>query len=158
MKKRILSFAAAVALGFVIIGIGAIVQRQANAQQNTAKSGAPAKHRVVFQMNMPEGDSWNQVIANVGNVQKAFGVEGVQIEVVFYGKGLRALLKTNTAYEERLKKLVSEGVILGACQNTMRNMKVTSDDIFPFSTEVDSGVAELVRKQEAGWTYLRAGE
>lgn len=124
-----------------------------HAQQNPA----PAKHRVVFQMNMPS-DSWNQLLGNVGNIQKAFGAEGVQIEVVFYGKGLRALLKTNTEYEERLKKLAADGVILGACQNTMRIQKVTSADIFPFSTEVDSGVAELVRKQEAGWIYIRAGE
>jgi len=145
MKTRILSLIAALA----ILGAAAMVYAQQNA--------APAKHRVVFQMNMPS-DSWNQLLGNVGNIQKAFGAEGVQIEVVFYGKGLRALLKTNTEYEERLKKLAADGVILGACQNTMRIQKVTSADIFPFATEVDSGVAELVRKQEAGWTYLRAGE
>jgi intracellular sulfur oxidation DsrE/DsrF family protein len=149
MKTRILFLIAA----FAILTTGVLV----HAQQNTAQNGAPAKHRVVFQMNMPS-DSWNQLLGNVGNIQKAFGAEGVQIEVVFYGKGLRALLKTNTEYEERLKKLAADGVILGACQNTMRIQKVTSADIFPFATEVDSGVAELVRKQEAGWTYLRAGE
>lgn len=125
----------------------------AQAQQ----SAAPAKHRVVFQMNMPS-ESWNQLLGNVGNIQKAFGADGVQIEVVFYGKGLTALLKTNKDYEERLKKLAAEGVVLGACQNSMRLMKVTGDDLFPFATQVDSGVAELVRKQEAGWTYVRAGE
>ena len=117
-----------------------------------------ARHKVVLQMNVAGADSWNQVLANVGNVQRAFGAEGVQIEIVFYGKGLTALLKTNSAYEERLKKAAADGVILGACQNTMRNMKVTSADLFPFVTEVDSGVAELVRRQEAGWSYIRAGE
>jgi intracellular sulfur oxidation DsrE/DsrF family protein len=142
MKNRILSSIAA----FAILGTAALAQ-----------NATPAKHRVVFQMNMPS-ESWNQLLGNVGNIQKAFGAEGVQIEVVFYGKGLRALLKTNTEYEERLKKLAADGVILGACQNTMRIQKVTSADIFPFSTEVDSGVAELVRKQEAGWIYIRAGE
>jgi len=121
-----------------------------------AQQSAP-KHRVVFQMNMPS-ESWTQLMGNVGNIQKAFGAEGVQIEIVFYGKGLTALLKTNKDYEERLKKLAESGVVLGACQNSMRLQKVTSADIFPFSTEVDSGVAELVRKQEAGWTYIRAGE
>jgi intracellular sulfur oxidation DsrE/DsrF family protein len=146
MKNRIVTLIAALA----ILGAAAMAQGK--------QTAAPAKHRVVFQMNMPAGDSWNQLLGNVGNIQKAFGAEGVQIEVVFYGKGLRALLKTNTEYEERLKKLAADGVILGACQNTMRIQKVTSADIFPFATEVDSGVAELVRKQEAGWTYLRAGE
>ena len=143
MKTRILVMLAALA-----IFAGAIAMH--------AQQSAP-KHRVVFQMNMPS-ESWTQLLGNVGNIQKAFGAEGVQIEIVFYGKGLTALLKTNKDYEERLKKLAEQGVILGACQNSMRLQKVTSADIFPFSTEVDSGVAELVRKQEAGWTYIRAGE
>jgi hypothetical protein len=143
MKTRILILIAA----FAILA-GAVVMH--------AQQSAP-KHRVVFQMNMPS-ESWTQLMGNVGNIQKAFGAEGVQIEIVFYGKGLTALLKTNKDYEERLKKLAESGVVLGACQNSMRLQKVTSADIFPFSTEVDSGVAELVRKQEAGWTYIRAGE
>jgi len=119
---------------------------------------APAKHKVVLQMNVSDADSWNQLFGNIGNVQNAFKKDGVQIEVVFYGKGITALLKTNAAYEERLKKAAADGVILAACQNSMRLRKIVSADIFPFSTEVDSGVAELVRKQEAGFSYIRAGE
>ncbi len=151
MKNRILSL---LAVFSVVVTASVATAVLAHAQQNAA----PAKHRVVFQMNMPAGDSWNQLLGNVNNIRKVFGPEGIQVEVVFYGKGLTALLKTNKDYEERLKQLAAEGVILGACQNTMRIMKVTGDDIFPFSTQVDSGVAELVRKQEAGWTYIRAGE
>jgi len=124
-----------------------------------APAQAPvAKHKVVFQMNVADSDSWNQLFGNIGNIQKAFQKEGVQIEVVFYGKGITMLLKSNAAFEERLKKASDDGVILGACQNSMRQRKITSPDIFPFSTEVDSGVAELVRKQEAGFSYIRAGE
>ena len=119
---------------------------------------APAKHKVVLQMNVDGTDSWNQLFGNIGNVQAAFKAEGVQIEVVFYGRGITALLKTNDAYKERLAKAAADGVILGACQNSMRQRKIVSADIFPFATEVDSGVAEIVRKQEAGWSYVRAGE
>jgi intracellular sulfur oxidation DsrE/DsrF family protein len=124
----------------------------------TPPPAAPAKHKVVFQMNVADNDSWNQLFGNIGNAQKAFQKDGIQIEVVFYGKGITALLKTNTEYAERLQKAAAEGVVLGACQNSMRARKITSQDIFPFSTEVDSGVAELIRKQEAGFSYIRAGE
>ena len=124
----------------------------------TPPPAAPAKHRVFFQMNVADNDSWNQLFGNIGNAQRAFQKEGIQIEVVFYGKGITALLKANTEYAERLKKAAADGVVLGACQNTMRLRKITSEDIFPFSTEVDSGVAELIRKQEAGFSYIRAGE
>lgn len=124
----------------------------------TPPAAASAKHKVVFQMNVADNDSWNQLFGNIGNAQRAFQKDGIQIEVVFYGKGITALLKTNTEYAERLKKAAADGVVLGACQNTMRLRKITSEDIFPFSTEVDSGVAEIIRKQEAGFSYIRAGE
>jgi len=123
-----------------------------------AQSPAPAKHKVVFQMNVASDDSWNQLFGNIRNAQTAFQKDGIQIEVVFYGKGITALLKTNAAYEQRLKEASAQGVTLAACQNSMRLRKITSADIFPFSTEVDSGVAELIRKQEAGFVYIRAGE
>jgi intracellular sulfur oxidation DsrE/DsrF family protein len=40
----------------------------------------------------------------------------------------------------------------------MKRLKVTTEDLFPFTSQVDSGVAELVRRQESGWAYIKAGE
>jgi intracellular sulfur oxidation DsrE/DsrF family protein len=116
------------------------------------------KHQVVFQMNVDNPDSWNQLFANIQNIQTVFGPDKIQIEVVAYGKGLSLLLKTNSAFEERMKKAIASGVVLDACQNSMRLRKVTTEDLFPFASQVDSEVAELIRKQEAGWSYVRAGE
>jgi intracellular sulfur oxidation DsrE/DsrF family protein len=123
-----------------------------------AISQTPPTHKVVLQMNTDGPDSWNQLFGNIQNIQQVFGADKIQIEVVAYGKGLSLLLKTNSAYEERMKKAIASGVVLAACQNTMRLRKVTTEDLFPFSSQVDSGVAELIRKQEAGWSYIRAGE
>jgi intracellular sulfur oxidation DsrE/DsrF family protein len=116
------------------------------------------QHQVVLQMNVDGMDSWNQLFANIQNIQAVFGADKIQIEVVAYGKGLSLLLKTNSAFEERMKKAIAGGVVLAACQNTMRLRKVTTDDLFPFASQVDSGVAELIRRQEAGWSYIKAGE
>jgi intracellular sulfur oxidation DsrE/DsrF family protein len=51
--------------------------------------------------------------------------------------------------------LIALALTLAACRNSMRDRKITTDDLFPFATTVDSGVAELVRKQEAGWAYIK---
>lgn len=118
----------------------------------------PAKHRVVFELNAPAPSGWDQLFHNVENIQKIFGAEGVQVEVVFFGKGLTMLLKKNTEYADRLKEAADKGVNLAACQNSMRAMNVKTEDLFPFASQVDSGVAELVRKQEAGWSYIKGGE
>jgi len=128
------------------------------APAQTSPTPQTRKHQVVLQMNVDSLDSWNQLFANIQNIQTVFGADTIQIEVVAYGKGLSLLLKTNSAFEERMKKAIGSGVVLAACQNTMRLRKVTTEDLFPFASQVDSGVAELIRKQEAGWTYVRAGE
>ena len=116
------------------------------------------KHLVVIELNSPGPDAWQQLMGNIANIKTAFAPDDVQIEVVCLGKGLSLLLKSNAAYEERLKAFASQGVVLAACQNSMRLRHVVTEDLFPFAAQVDSGVAEVIRKQEAGWSYVKAGE
>ena len=123
----------------------------------TAVSQTPKtpKHHVVFALIEPQGRDWDVLPIHVNNVRAAFEKDGgVQVEVVFYAAGLNMLLKKNSAYEERLQQLKDNGVTLAACQNAMKMMNVKSEDLFPFATEVDSGIAEIVRRQEAGWAYI----
>ena len=140
MKKTLLG---ALALT-LLIGFAAVSQ--------TPK--AP-KHHIVFQLTEPDGAAWAMLPMHVNNSREALSKDGAsEIEVVFFGPGLRMLLKSNTAYEERLKQLADSGVTLSACQNAMRMMNIKTEDLFPFAKQVDSGAAELVRKQEAGWSYI----
>jgi intracellular sulfur oxidation DsrE/DsrF family protein len=141
MTKKTFMFAIALA---VLIAFAAVSQTPAG-----------PKHHVVFQLTEPQGAAWDVLPLHVTNMREAFAKDGgSQVEVVFFGPGLNMLRKTNTAYEERLRKLADAGVTLSACQNAMRLMNVTTEDLFPFAAQVDSGVAELSRKQEAGWAYI----
>src|SRR3974390_2225643 len=123
--------AASVAIG------GTLAATRASAQAPTAST----KHKVVFELNAPAPSGWDQLFHNVENVQQIFKADGVTVEVVFFGKGLTMLLKKNSEYADRLKEASDRGVILAACQNSMRAMKVTTEDLFPFAAQVDSGVA-----------------
>jgi intracellular sulfur oxidation DsrE/DsrF family protein len=122
------------------------------AAPDTAKT---PKHHAVFQMSEPEAE-WGPLIAHVRNLQAAMEKDGgVQIEVVFFGPGLNMLRSSNTHHADNLKRLADKGVTLAACQNSMRDRGINADDLFPFAVQVDSGVAELTRKQEAGWAYIK---
>ncbi len=115
-------------------------------------------HRVVIEVNIEGAEAWNGVLNNIENLQKTFGAPEIEIESVSHGKGLGLLLKTNAAMRERLEQAAAKGLVFAACQNTMRRQHVTKEDLFPFVITVDSGVAEVVRMQEAGRSYLKAGE
>ena len=115
-----------------------------------------SKHRVVFQVNEPEGAAWDSLVKHVNDARDALAKDGrSQVEVVFWGAGLNMLRKTNTAYEGRLKQLSDDGVPSSACRNAMRVMNVKTEDLLPFVSEMDSGIAEIVRKQESGWAYIQ---
>ena len=122
----------------------------------TAVSQTPAgpRHHVVFQMSDPES-SWSSLVLHVNNTMRSLAADGgSQVEVVFYGPGLSMLTKASTSYEQPLKQLSDAGVKLLACQNAMKMRNVKTEDLFPFAGQVDSGIAEIVRKQESGWAYI----
>jgi intracellular sulfur oxidation DsrE/DsrF family protein len=122
-----------------------------------AAGSSPGRYRVVFDVSVEGEPRWEGIVRNIENLRAALGAKNVEIEVVVYGKALPLLQKTNTAQEEKLRALAQGGVRFVACENSMKRMKVTRDALFPFVGTVDSGVAELVRKQQAGWSYLKPG-
>ncbi len=125
------------------------------AQTPPATGAGSPKHHVAFQLSEGDDTAWNSLIVHVNNTMKALADDGgSEIEVVFWGPGIEMIKKTNTAYEERLKQLADHGVKLLACRNAMKNRKLKTEDLFPFTGEVDSGIAEVVKKQEAGWAYI----
>ena len=116
-----------------------------------------AQHRIVFELTSPEPETWNALLNNIENVRHALGEAHTAVEVVVHGKGLAFLKSSDPQRGGRMKQLAQAGVVFAVCENTMRRQNVVKSDLLPFVTTVDSGVAEIVRKQEAGWTYLRVG-
>ncbi|MEW5879857.1 MAG: DsrE family protein [Pseudomonadota bacterium] len=121
------------------------------AQQSAAAS---AKHRVVFQVSDKDPAKWNLTLNNIRNVRDALGKDTVDAEVVAYGPGL-AMLKMDSEVGGRVAELLAGGVKFVACENTMRNQKVTRADMLPNIGYVPAGVVELMEKQAAGYAYIR---
>jgi intracellular sulfur oxidation DsrE/DsrF family protein len=114
------------------------------------------QHRIVFELTSDDARAWEGVLNNVENVQRVLGP--ISIEVVVHGKGL-AMLTTakSAAVQPRMKQSADGGVVFAACENTMRRQNLKKEELVAFAHTVDSGVAEVVRKQESGWSYLRTG-
>ncbi len=144
--------------GLVAIGLVCAAFVSLFAVANAAPAApADAKHRIVFQVISEGDEQWDAVFGNVENVREAFGPQNTGIAVVTHGKGLGMVLAPNNKHAERMKKLAEAGVVFIACENTMKKKNVTKAQLLPFVTTVDSGVAEVVRKQEQGWLYIMSG-
>ena len=125
------------------------------------KPAADKTHKVVFEVAMDSADKWQGALRNVENVQKALGAKTTKIEVVTHGKGVGMLLAKTSAENAELKakldQLHAAGVVFAACENTMKREKLEKKDLVELSTTVDSGVSEVIRKQEEGFAYIKSG-
>lgn len=122
---------------------------------NTAAAEAPAaKEKVVIQVSDADTAKWNLALNNAKNIQQAYGADKVDIEIVTYGPGI-GMLKMDSVIANRIDESKQAGIAIVACQNTMKNMKLTSDDMLSNTSYVPSGVVEIIKKQKEGYAYIR---
>ena len=114
---------------------------------------APAS-KVVLQVSDNDPGKWNLALNNAKNIQADLGAANVAVEIVAYGPGIN-MLKMDSAVGGRVDQALSDGVKVVACENTMRNAKLTKGDMLNKVGYVPSGVVELMQKQQQGWSYLR---
>lgn len=125
----------------------------ASARAQTAAS--EKKHRLVIQVTDNDPARWTMVLNNTRNAQVDMGgPEKIDIEIVAYGPGIY-MLKKESPVGERIGELVRSGVQVVACENTMKGLKLSKDEMLTTVGYVPAGVTELMKKQEEGWAYLR---
>jgi uncharacterized protein len=115
------------------------------------------RHRVLLDVNTVLYDGWAQAIVDAQNLLATFGPAQVEIEVVVRGPGLAMLMKSDTEFADKLAALDRQGVRFSVCGQTLAASHSTARELLPFVTVIDSGVGELVRRQESGWSYINGG-
>ena len=116
---------------------------------------AQAKHRVVVELNTGGEAAYLVALNNVENLKKAFEKDTTEVVIVCHGDGINMLFSHENKLQAKIEALQKGGVQFDACNNTMRKRNIAKDQIFAFAMVVDSGTAEVIRKQEAGWSYLK---
>lgn len=119
-----------------------------------ATNDAMAKEKVVIQVSDDSTKTWNQALNVVRNIQKAYGKDNVDIQVVAFGHGI-GMLKMDSVVGNRIEDTLKAGVHVNACMNTMRGQKLSKEDMLPTIGYVPAGVIEIVKKQREGWAVLR---
>jgi intracellular sulfur oxidation DsrE/DsrF family protein len=116
--------------------------------------GAWAQAKVIFQVSDNDPAKWNLTLNNVRNVQNDLGEDKVVAEIVAYGPGI-GMLKGDSPVAKRVAEALGKNVKVVACENTMKAMKLTYDDMLPKIGYVPAGVVELIQKQGEGYAYIR---
>ena len=98
-------------------------------------------------------------MGNIQNHINAVGSDNIEIEVVMHGDGLGLLMaaKEDDGLQTRIGGLKSQNVRFRICANTLKGRDIVLDDLYDAWDEdvVPSGVAELSKLQQAGFTYIK---
>lgn len=113
-------------------------------------------HHVVFGLTSAEEADWKVMVNNIHSLLTGFAPDGVDIEVVAFGPGI-AFLKSDVPELSDIKELEAAHVHFLACSNSMRAHHLTQADLVPGAEVVPSGIVEVVKKEENGWSYIKAG-
>ena len=131
---------------------------QQTLEQNKLYTGAPSTKRIykaIYQMDQASPDIIKKTIRNINNLLKDPRLEGkVQVELVAFSGGTEAYRK-NSEFEEPIKDLVKQGVIVTQCLNTMKERKIDKSELYDFLAYVPTGNGELLIRAAEGWTIIK---
>ena len=128
------------------------------------------KQKVVYHINYDDPKQQAGALRNIQNHINAVGKENLDFKVVMHGKGLSLVLEPDAASRTKLKNgnatieqqnkianLKGQGVNFSICANTLKGKNIQMDDLYDVkdSDIVPSGVAELSKLQQEGYTYIK---
>ena len=122
--------------------------------QQDGKAQAPTKSRVVFQVSDGDSKKWDLTLNNVKNVIKDLGRENIEVEIVAYGPGID-MFKFESPAASRIDEILKLGAKVVICENTMRNQKISKEDMLENLGYVEAGVSQLIKRQQQGYAYIK---
>jgi hypothetical protein len=139
---------------FLDAALALVVAAVAFAPDSHGQAQTAERYKVVLQVSDNDPAKWNLALNNARNIQQDLGKGNVDVEIVAYGPGLN-MLKSESKVADRLAQALDNKVGLMACENTMRNTKVSRDDMYGGISYVDAGVVHIMKRQREGWAYVR---
>ena len=141
-------------LGLVLAGLAAPPCR-AETGLADPKPSFDNPRKVVFQLSTGDPRAINNLLFNVVNVQKFYGMDNVRIAVVAFGDGVSALYRETSPVRPRIESLLKYDIEFIACGNTLSAANRKPEDLIPGVAVVTAGIAEIVERTLRGWVYIR---
>ena len=126
-----------------------------NAQTKTSQQAKDSYNglKIVFQLTTSD----TLVHQNLMNQLKYYWsvAPDTKFEVVCHSGGLNMLVKKTCVIQDQIKMYADKGVSFLACEFAMKKRGITKDQLVDGAETVLSGVLEIAKKQQEGWSYIK---
>lgn len=112
-------------------------------------------YKVVFHVD--DEERVEGALRNITNLYKDMDGENeeVKVELLANSSGIKPFKKENKESLKNIGELLSKGLVIALCNNTLTGLKLKKEDFLDQAIIVRSGVGELTRKQSDGWAYIK---
>lgn len=125
-------------------------------RQTSAQTAPAPSHRIVMQLTSGDSVVYKGLFKQLNNLKMGWG-DSVAIQVVCHGPGMHLLMTAKTPDAAKIRSFQARGIRFVACENTLRERGISKAELLPDLEFVKMGIAEIVLKQEQGWSYIKAG-
>jgi intracellular sulfur oxidation DsrE/DsrF family protein len=138
-------------------------------QSATAPAGA-VRHvaakddvtKVLFHLNSPKADVAREALDEVENLLQLYARQGqkARIEFITNGGGINLLRADASPFPKRILAMQKRypNLVFVTCKNSIDRLKeergITAK-LLPGIVVIDSGVAQIMRRQQEGWAYIQ---
>lgn len=150
ITKRISTFIFGVALSLSMVFTPSLVSALED-EANTEEI-----QKLVIQISTKDVHKHHLALSNVYNLQKYYGIDNIEIEVVAYGPGI-SLLYPDGKEASRVRSLMMQNVVFTGCQNTLDTIKARDGkepELIEDIEIVRAGIARIMDLQGEGYKYL----
>ncbi len=149
---------------------GSTLAAKTGAATEKPRSTQPAKPlvvatnevKVLFHLSSNKPDRIQEVLDETEALLKFYRSTGqiARVQVIANGDGLNLLRIDKSPDPERVRAMLKtyDNLSFAACQNTIDRLKreqgITAE-LIPGASVVDSGVAQIILRQQQGWVYIQ---
>lgn len=112
------------------------------------------QRQIIFSIKSGNDEEIHHVLSSANNVLKFYRPENVEMKIVAYYHGIKALQKEHKEIALRVRALMLLDVEFVACGNTMKTKKITKEELIEGSVIVTAGIAEMIERVKEGWINI----
>ncbi|QSZ43099.1 hypothetical protein GJV85_07680 [Sulfurimonas aquatica] len=139
---------------FTLILLSLCIMVSAETEFAEPKPAIDNPRQIMFSIKSADDEAIHHVLSTANNVLKFYGPENVEMKIIAYYHGIKALEKKYKDIALRVEALMLLDVEFVACGNTMKTKKITEDELIDGSDIVTAGVAEMVERIQDGWVNI----
>jgi len=110
--------------------------------------------QIVFSIKSADDAEIHHVLSSANNVLKFYGSDNVQLRIIAYYHGIKALQSVHKEIALRVRALMLLDVEFVACGNTMTTKNIKKSELVDGSEIVTAGIVEITERVKEGWVNI----